>query len=227
MGIFNRISDIISANLNDMVEKYEDPEQMLRQAVREMDEAIAKTKPDVARAMANEKTLAKELAINVAECGTWDQRANTAVDAGDDTLARKALSRKREYGLIVTTLREEQTTAATVSQAMRCQLEAMQAKLAEAQQRLGTLVARKRAADLRTKMAQVQNQLDSGRDPFAKFERLTRKVEQAEAEAEAMAELAKSDASVGALDDDTTKSVGAEIESELDELKRRRRAAGP
>lgn len=59
MGLFKRISDIVSANLNDMVERFEDPEQMLRQAIREMEEAIGRAKPDVARAMANEKTLAK------------------------------------------------------------------------------------------------------------------------------------------------------------------------
>lgn len=223
MGIFNRISDIISANLNDMVERYEDPEQMLRQAVREMDEAIAGAKPDVARSMANEKTLSKALAGNVADCATWEQRAHQAVDAGDDALARRALARKHDYDKIVIALREELAAATEVSVTLRHQLEAMQAKAAEARRRLGTLVARKNAAELRHKMANVQNQLETGRDPFAKFERLSRKVEQAEAEAEAMAELARSEPSGGPSDD--RELLGAdEVEAELAELKRRRAA---
>ena len=95
MGVFQRISDIVSANLNDLVEGYEDPEKMLRQAIREMESAIGNAKPDVAKAMANEKTLAKELASNETQATNWSERAELAVDSGDDELALKALTRKR------------------------------------------------------------------------------------------------------------------------------------
>ena len=67
MSIFKRISDIITANLNDMMESYEDPEQMLRQATREMEDAIAEAKPSVAKAMAHEKRISKQLASNEKE----------------------------------------------------------------------------------------------------------------------------------------------------------------
>src|SRR6188474_1472406 len=107
MSIFRRITDIISANLNDLVENYEDPETMLRQAIREMEAAIAGARPDVAKAMANEKTTAKELANNEKECEAWGVRAQKAVDQGDDELARKAISRKREYEKIVAALRDQ------------------------------------------------------------------------------------------------------------------------
>lgn len=90
MGIFKRMQDIISANLNDMVEDFEDPELMLRQAIREMEEAINKAKPDVAKAMANQKTTAKELANNEKQVEVWGERASLAVSEGDDALARKA-----------------------------------------------------------------------------------------------------------------------------------------
>lgn len=192
MGIFKRISDIISANFNDLVEEYEDPEQMLRQAVREMEEAIARARPDVARAMANEKTISKELASNKAQCQSWDGRARSAVESGDDALARKALERKKEYEKIVAALQDQQIAAQEASQMLRRQLEAMEAKLNDAQRRLSTLVARNRAANIRSKMAtaDVAVRLDDD-DAFSKFDRLSRKVEMAEAEAEAMAELAR------------------------------------
>lgn len=221
MGIFKRISDIVSANLNDLVESYEDPEKMLRQAVREMEEAIRNAKPDVAKAMANEKTIAKELASNEAQCETWAKRAETAVGAGDDDLARKALTRKKEYEKIVAALKDQQEAATEASQTLRRQLEAMQAKLKEAERRLGTLVARKKAAEVRTKMAESQAALGANldRDAFDKFERLTKKVEMAEAEAEAMSELARS-----GRDADAAEELSAEdldIEAELAALKKK------
>jgi phage shock protein A len=192
MSIFKRIQDIISANLNDMVAEYENPEQMLRQATREMEDAIHRARPDVAKAMANEKTIAKELAANEAQSRTWESRAQAAVEGGDDALARKALERHKEYDKIAAALRDQHSAAQEASQTLRRQLEAMEAKLADAQRRLSTLVARNRAAEIRTKMASadVSVRLDED-DAFAKFDRLSRKVEMAEAEAEAMAELAR------------------------------------
>ena len=96
MGIFKRISDIISANLNDLTEKFENPEKMLKQAVREMESAIDQVTQQTAKAMANEKTLARELRRNRSQCEQWQERATKAVKAGDDDLARKALARKNE-----------------------------------------------------------------------------------------------------------------------------------
>ena len=64
MGVFKRISDIISANLNDLTEGFEDPERMLKQAIREMEETIAEVTNQTAKAMANETTLSRELERN-------------------------------------------------------------------------------------------------------------------------------------------------------------------
>lgn len=222
MGIFKRLSDIVSANFNDLVEEYEDPEKMLRQAIREMESAINNARPDVARAMANTKTLGKELASNEAECKAWAARAQRAVDAGDDDLARKAICRKLEYDKIAAALRDQQEAAEEASGTLRRQLEGMQAKLKEAERRLGTLTARKKAADVRVKMAQSQSafnaQLDQ--DAFDKFDRLSRKVERAEAEAEAMAELARSDSSDRQDEFNAPCATDVAIEAELLQLKR-------
>jgi phage shock protein A len=226
MNIFKRISDIISANLNDMVEGYENPEQMLRQAIREMEDAIGRARPDVAKSMANEKTVAKELAANRAQVKTWESRAVSAVDAGDDALARKALERKREYEKIVAALEDQHAAALEASQALRRQLEAMEAKLADAQRRLNTLAARSRAAQIRTKMAAADvAQLDED-DAFAKFERLSKKVETAEAEAEAMAELARSrkgPSQEPAADEVEASGDSLDIDAELEALKQRKK----
>jgi phage shock protein A len=226
MGLFKRIQDIISANLNDMVEGFEDPEQMLRQAVREMEEAIGQAKPEVARAMAQEKTVRKELSENESQAQTWSQRAETAVAAGDDGLACKALVRKKECEKIVAALRDEHEAAAEASQTLRRQLEAMQAKLADAERILGTLVARKRAADVRARVAgaKLGGEAELGQKAFDKFDRLSRKVAQAEAEVEALAELAQAEASLASGESLDAPSENDDIEAELLALKSKPRA---
>ena len=129
MGVFKRISDIISANLNDLTEQFEDPEKMLKQAVREMEESIAEVTQQTAKAMANEKTLARELQRNRAQCDKWQDRAAKAVEAGDDDLARKALARKNESQKVVDALEDQLEAAREASTTLKRQLAAMKAEL--------------------------------------------------------------------------------------------------
>lgn len=222
MGLFKRISDIISANLGEMAENWEDPEKMLKQAVREMDESIQAATQDTARTLANEKKLAKELAHNQNESNLWQSRAEQAVDAGDDDLARKALSRKNEHVKLAVALRDQLAAAKEASQTLRHQLDGMKAKLAEAKRNLATLSARNKAAEVRKKI--YLNKTDSSvtvdDSAFQKFDRMREKVELAEAEAEALAELqgfqssSTSDHPVDELD----------IDAELAALKRTKRS---
>jgi len=222
MGFFRRISDIVSANLNDLVDDFENPEQMLRQAVREMEESIAEMTQQTAKTMANEKTLQRELDRNRQQVEQWQGRAMSAVEAGDDELAKKALSRKNEHQKLVAALQDQLETAREASGTMKRQLDGMKAKLAEGKRNLATLSARKRAADFRKKMesqaAGATVEVDD--NAFAKFDRLKSKVEQAEAEAEAMAELRGSDPSP-ILGDEDTPDEDLDVAAELAELKKK------
>ena len=191
MGMFKRISDIISANLNEMTEKFEDPEKMLKQAIREMEESIAEVTSQTAKAMANQKTLSRELERNRAQGELWQERAVKAVEANDDELARKALARKHEHAQLAAALEDQLAAAREAASSLRRQLDGMKAKLAEAKRSLATLSARKQAADFSKRMEAQTAGLtaESDEDAFAKFDRLKAKVEQAEAEAEALHEL--------------------------------------
>lgn len=192
MGIFQRISDIISANLNEMTDSFEDPERMLKQAIREMEQSIEGATQETAKVLANEKLLAKELGNNEQQSLQWQQKAEKAVAAGDDDLARKALARKQEHQKLVVALKDQQTAAQDASRTLRHQLDGMKAKLAEAKRNLSTLSARKKAADFKKKVhtsAVLSETGTTGDDAFAKFDRLRERVEQAEAEADALAEL--------------------------------------
>src|SRR5580765_3906415 len=107
MGLFKRISDIISANLNEMTEGFEDPEKMLKQAIREMEQSISDATRETAKELANEKLLARELANNEKHADEWKRKDEQDVEAGDDNLARKALSRKQEHQKLVTALSDQ------------------------------------------------------------------------------------------------------------------------
>jgi phage shock protein A len=222
MGFFKRISDIISANLNDLVDDFEEPEKMLRQAIREMEESIADVTQQTAKAMANEKTLSRELERNRQQVDQWQSRAVAAVEGDDDELAKKALTRKREYEKVVAALEDQLEAARQASGTMKRQLDAMKSKLAEAKRNLATLSARKRAADFRKKMetqaAGVSTEVDE--DAFVKFDRLKSKVEQAEAEAEALAEL-RGAAPTPGLEEATSPDEDLDVAAELAELKKK------
>ena len=227
MGFFSRISDIVSANLNELTEGFEDPEKMLKQAIREMEESISEVTRQTAKAIANEKTLSRELERNRTQAQQWEARAIKAVQSDDDDLARKALARKNEHQKVVEALEDQMETAQEASGILRRQLGGMKAKLAEAKRNLATLSARQRAADFRKKMDSqaVGATTEADNNAFAKFDRLKSKVEQAEAEAEAMAELRAVE--VGGTADDMADILddisGAELDvaTELAELKKR------
>ncbi|MBS0206576.1 MAG: PspA/IM30 family protein [Planctomycetes bacterium] len=222
MGLFQRIGDIISANLNEMTEGLEEPEMMLKQAIREMEQSIAEATRETAKVLANEKLMAKELSTNEQQALDWRRKAETAVDDGDDGLARRALRRKQEHEKLVTALRDQLTTAQDASRTLKCQLDGMQAKMAEAKRNLATLSARKRAADFKKRINSAPSTLDASgaNDAFAKFERMREKVERAEAEADALAEL-RGKTALAETELDGSGDSSDDLDAALEALKRR------
>lgn len=216
MGIFRRAGDIVAANLNDLIDRFEEPEKMLRQAVREMDEAIERASTAAARSLASEKLLARELAQHERHSADWQSRAAAAVAAGDDELARRALKRRCEHDCLAGALREQLAAARESNARLRRQIDAMHAKRADARRKLATLSARHAVARARRSLQTAGAAVDSS--AFNRFERLSEQVELAEAEAEALVELS------GAADpveqfDAAAAARGEAIEAELAALK--------
>ena len=222
MGIFKRISDIVSANLNELTDSYEDPEKMLKQAIREMETSIAEATQQTAKAMASEKTMGRELDRNRQQAQLWKERATQAVQSSDDELAKKALVRKNEHEKLVSALQDQLESAGEASASLKRQLEGMKAKLAEAKRNLATLSARQRAANFRKQMetSSVSGSMDVDENAFAKFDRLKSKVEQAEAEAEALSELRGSSGAEAVIDDMAPRQEDLDVAAQLAELKR-------
>ena len=189
MRLFNRIGDIIAANLNDWVDRFEDPEVMLKQALREMETMIEATTASAARAIAGERLLAKELADHERNRQNWNNRAEEAVSHGDDDLARQAIIRGHEHEAMAHALIDQRSSAERTAQALRGQIHAMRAKQAEARRKLASLTSLRQLASSSRAFQGITRETNLGPNGFARFDRMHHQIEQAEAEAEALGEL--------------------------------------
>lgn len=188
MGLFSRIADIFKANVNDMLDKAEDPEKMLKQMVIEMEESVNKATLAVGNAIANEKSLERKMLKARQQSDEWHQRAIQAVNAGRDDLAKAALDKKKLFDKNIQDLEPTHASARDASTKMRQQLDMLKAKLDEARTRQSTLIARSQAAKAQKEISQAFSGV--GSDAFSKFERFEGKVEQLESQAEAFGQLA-------------------------------------
>jgi phage shock protein A len=213
MPLFRRIADIVSANLNEMVERYEDPEKMLRQAVREMERALGVGLDRAVAAVAHEKLLARQSTEHRRQAERWHRRAVAAVEAGDDPLSRRAISRRMEHEKFAARIEDLQAAASDASHKLRRQIEAMREKLSEAKCNLATATVRKRLAQARSRIVD-HVPLSASLAGLSNFDRWMDRVEFAAVEAEAWCEL------VGAADDDLFETLDdARLEQELATLK--------
>ncbi len=149
MVLFQNISDIISANINELIVSSEYPEKVLEQAICEIEDSISATTTQTAKAMAGEKRLSRELQLNQEQAERWRHRAALAVEAGDDDLAQKAIVRKNEHEKLSLALEDQLETTCESSAVLTRRLDGMRAKLSEAKRSLESLAVRQRAAEFR------------------------------------------------------------------------------
>jgi phage shock protein A len=220
MRLFQRIGDIIAANLNDLVDRFEDPEVMLKQAIREMEAMIESTTAGAARAIAGERLLAKDLSDHEQKALCWRTRAEEGVARGDDDLARQAIARAHEHEAMARALREQRTSAEHAAQVLRGQIAAMRAKEAEARRKLTSLAARRQIAQNCRASQEIAGGYSSRTNGFARFERMHHEIEQAEVEAEALGELCES-AEVRLEAEIASREAARRVEAEIAAIKDR------
>jgi phage shock protein A len=220
MGIFSRLGTLIKSNLNDLISKAEDPEKMLGQVLLEMQQQLVEAKKAVAIAIADEKKLQKQYAAESDKSKEWERKAMVAVRAGDDTLARQALSRKQEHETIAAQFQTQWQAQKTAVEKLKDALRLLNNKIEEAKRKKNILIARKKRAEAQQQIANTMQGLGDT-SAFDTFDRMAERIQLMEAEAEAGAELA------GELSGDTLEgkflalehgSGGAEDEA-LSELK--------
>ncbi|PIE83582.1 MAG: phage shock protein A [Candidatus Contendobacter odensis] len=188
-SLFQRISDVITANLNELVDRVEDPERMIKQIIREMEENIGSAREGVIDAIASEKQLAKELDNQRQQAEEWHDRACRAMEGGNETLAREALLRKKEHDSIIANLNNAWVSAQRTSARLKSQLRALEARLEEAKLKKGSLVARQRAAQARERMHDVGDHFRESLELNNSFSRMADRVGEMEARMEAREEV--------------------------------------
>ncbi|MEI6091509.1 MAG: PspA/IM30 family protein [bacterium] len=217
MSIFARISDIFKANVNDALDKAEDPEKMIKQMVIEMEEAINKTTLAVAQAIANEKSLERKIETSRLQSKDWEQKAMQALSASREDLARAALDKKNVSQKNADDLASAYQQAKVTADKLREQLQVLKGKLEEARVRQSTLIARSQAAKAQKEIAQAASGV--GTSAFANFEKYEMKIEKLEAEAVAYEELGDTSSSLEA--EFKKLSTNTNTDQDLLELKRK------
>ncbi|AFL74398.1 PspA/IM30 family protein [Thiocystis violascens] len=220
-SLFKRISDVLAANLNDLVDRVEDPERMIKQLIREMEENVNSAREGVIDALASEKQLARELEHQRGQAGEWHHRARLALESGNEALAREALLRKKEHDGIAANLQTSWESAQRTGERLKSQLRALEMKLEEARLKKGSLVARQRAAQAREQMGQVNDRFQTGLDLDHSFGCMAGKVDEMEARMEARDELYGEYSQVER--EFLKMEVDSEVEAELAALKRETR----
>ena len=188
MGLFSRLGTLIRSNINELINKAEDPEKMLNQVLVDMKSQLVEAKKQVAVAIADEKRLKKQYQTEAEKAAEWERKAMLAVKAGDDNLAKAALGRKTEHDEVAETLRQQWEAQKQSVEQLKLALRGLDAKIEEAKRKRNILVSRQKRAEAQRTINETLSNINST-SAFDTFERMSDRVTQIEAEAEATAEL--------------------------------------
>lgn len=190
MGVFDRLKTVISSNINDMIAKAENPEKMLNQLVIDMNQQMIDSKKSVAMAIADEKKLERELLEQKSQAAEWERKAVIAVKAGRDDLAKEALVRKQEAENYYLQLKPQWEGQKESVEKLKDTLRQLQNKIDEASRKKNILVARAKRAEAQQKIQSTLASVSGNTSAFDTFDRMSKKVDELEARADASVELA-------------------------------------
>ena len=205
MGIFQRLVTVIKANINALIGKAEDPEKVLDQLLLDMRGQLAKTKQEVAAAIADEKNLQAQVDKEKKASEEWERRAMLAVQEGRDDLAKQALVRHNEHMQHAQQLHETWTRHKADVETLKVSLRELNEKIEEAKRKKNLLVARQKRAQAQKRIQETMSAA-SDRSAFESFERMEERIADMERQALAAVELA------GELEGDTLSQQFAQLE---------------
>ncbi len=220
MGVLERLSTLIRANINDMLDQAEDPEIMLNQILRDMEGELQRARSQVAEMMAQERIIRDDLQAERDKAQHMEERAMHYVGQGNDTLAKEALKRKSDADANAEVLQQQLTAQSEMVGRLRSQLDALQDKYQQALNNRDALIARHRRVRTQQQMTDTSRNLDVT-DYSSDLARMEQRIRMAEARSDAERQL-DADASGQDVDSvfDTTER-NARIDDELAALKQR------
>src|SRR5450432_2470541 len=219
MALLERVATLVRANLNDLVDKAEDPEKMIKQVILDMENQLLQVKTQVAISIADQHVLERKFKESGESAQQWVRRAELAVDKKDDALARAAVERSMSYQSMTESFRQQVEDQKTQVENLKIALLKLQQKLVEAQSKSDMLIAQHRRSRALGKATDAGTAIGSDSNAAA-FDRMKRKVQHSESTAQAKADLAS---------DDVNEKFAAmekqeEIERLLNEIKSKRKA---
>jgi phage shock protein A len=216
VSIFSRFKDIVSANLNAMLDKAEDPAKMIRLMIQEMEETLVELKANCAGLIADRLRLEREVGQIDGSIDTWEQRARLAVEKGREELAREALVEKKRCQDRRRTLNEELGRFESLIEQARADILRLEEKIESARKKQRLLVQRHRRAENRLSAERNIRRADSS-DAVIRFESYEQKIDRMEAAAELATPRQE-----GSLESEfATLESDESIERELDALRQR------
>lgn len=215
-SILGRIKDLMNANINAMLDKAEDPEKMANEYLRQLTNELYEARTNVAAAMADETKLEQKMIQFQAEADSWQSKAEAALRAADENLAKAALSRKVQSQKLADQYRQQHAAQDEQVEALQEALIQLESRIAETKAKKELIIAKKNRAE--TQKAIQQTVQSIGRvSAMDKLDQLEEKVDDELNRAEAMAKLEE-----GSLDAKFRElEKASEVDSELAELKRK------
>ncbi len=188
MGILDRVSTILRANINALLDQAEDPELVLTQILSDMKDAIAQARTQVAEMIAQEKLFQGDMEKNQAQAQEWARKAELALGRGSEELAKEALRRKVDYDRNASSYMQQLIAQQQVVTKLKSDLNALQSKYDSATRNRESMIARHKAAMAQQKIAATAQQL-SAIDPSSEIARMDAKIRLEEARAAAALEV--------------------------------------
>jgi phage shock protein A len=192
MAVLERVATLVRANLNDLIDRAEDPEKMIKQVILDMENQLLQVKTQVAISMADLHLLQKKQAEQEDKSAEWMKKAELAVDKLQDDLARAALERYQSFTKLAESYTQQVTEQRNQVESLRKALDQLEQKLTEARAKSEVLIAQHRRARALGHASDAQV-VAGGDGPAAGFDRMQRKVMHAEAVSQAKSSLVTDD----------------------------------
>jgi phage shock protein A len=219
MALLERVSTLVRANLNDLVDKAENPEKMIKQVILDMENQLLQVKTQVAISIADQHVLERKLQENEENRTQWMRRAELAVDKKDDNLARAAVERSMSYKSMTESFQQQVEDQKTQVENLKTALLKLQQKLAEAQSKSDMLIAQHRRSRALGKATDAGLAMGDNSNAAA-FDRMKNKVQHSEATAQAKSELVADNVE----DQFAAMEKADEVDRLLNDLKNKRKA---
>ena len=189
MALLERVATLVRANLNDLIDKAEEPEKMIKQVILDMNNQLLQVKTQVAIAIADQHLLERKKLENDEKIREWMRKAELAVDKKQDDLARAALLRVESYRDLSSNFGQQLEDQKAQVENLKSALRNLDQKLAEANAKADLLIAQHRRARAVGKASDARMAVGDG-SKAAAFDRMKRKVAHSEAVGQAKAEIA-------------------------------------